>query len=342
MRASRLLSILLTLQARGQSSAHALAKEFEVSVRTIHRDIDELSAAGVPVYAKRGREGGFRLLDGYRVRLNGLTNLEAEALALSNLPGPARELGLGDALLSAHLKMLAALPDDRRAVAERTMSRFHLDPAGWYQKKEPVPFLGALARAVWTTHTVRIRYRSWNADVDRTLHPLGIVLKSGIWYLVARVSKDIRTFRASNVLSLTVLDTIFHPPKLFDLSAYWENWSRDFEQSLYTGKAILRVSPDGMKRLMQMSAAVGEAAERSASRADRYGWRKVTVPIESIEHATIELMRLAEHGEVLQPAALRTRISESARATANTYSRRQRRDLQTVEIRKTERDRLPA
>lgn len=319
MRASRLLSILLTLQARGRCSAQSLSGELEVSVRTIHRDMDELSAAGVPVYAERGREGGFRLLDGYRVRLNGLSDLEAEALALSNLPGPARQLGLGDALLSAHLKMLAALPEDRRADAERTMSRFHLDPAGWYQKEEAVPHLASLARAVWTCRKVIIRYRSWNADVDRTLDPLGLVLKSGIWYLIARVTKDIRTFRVSNVLSLKEAQKTFQPPSGFDLSSYWDSWRADFEQRLYKATAVLRVSPEGLKRLSHMSAAVAEAAEHSAGPVDRSGWRQVTIPIESVAHATMELMRLAEHAQVLKPATLRQSMAAAASAMASAY-----------------------
>src|SRR5687768_4265913 len=127
MRASRLLSILLLLQTRGRMSAQALADEFEVSVRTIYRDIDDLSAAGVPVYAERGRAGGFQLLDGYRTRLTGMTQQEVEALMLSGLPGPAAELGLGQAMAAAQLKLIAALPNERREEAGRIAARFHLD-----------------------------------------------------------------------------------------------------------------------------------------------------------------------------------------------------------------------
>src|SRR5579859_7848319 len=138
MLASRLLSILMLLQARGQMSAGALAAEFEVSERTIHRDIDQLSAAGIPVYAERGRGGGFRLLDGYRTRLTGLTQPEAEALFLAGLPGPAAQLGLAD-LLSA--------------------ARFHLDPAGWFRGEDRLSSLQPVARAVWSGHWLTLRYR---------------------------------------------------------------------------------------------------------------------------------------------------------------------------------------
>src|SRR5256885_7539794 len=128
MRASRLLSILLLLQTRGRMTAQALADEFEVSVRTLYRDIDQLSAAGIPVYADRGRSGGFQLMDGYRTKLTGLTRSEAEVLFLSGLPGPAAQLGLSDLLSAARLKLLAALPPGMQPDAERIAQRFHLDP----------------------------------------------------------------------------------------------------------------------------------------------------------------------------------------------------------------------
>src|ERR1700754_4948635 len=131
MLASRLLSILMLLQTRGRMSATDLAREFEVSVRTIHRDIDQLSAAGVPVYAERGRSGGFALMDGYRTKLTGMTQPEAETLFLAGLPGPAAQLGLADLLGAARLKLLAALPANVQPNAERIAARFHLDPAGW-------------------------------------------------------------------------------------------------------------------------------------------------------------------------------------------------------------------
>src|SRR5579863_4682773 len=149
MLASRLLSILMLLQTRGRMSASALAEEFEVSVRTVYRDVDQLSAAGVPVYADRGRSGGFQLLDGYRTKLTGLTSAEAEALFLSGLPGPAADLGLGEAMARAQLKLLAALPEGRRDDAGRIATRFHLDPVGWYRSAEDAALLPALAGAVW-------------------------------------------------------------------------------------------------------------------------------------------------------------------------------------------------
>src|SRR3954465_15457467 len=161
MRASRLLSIMMLLQARGRLSAETLAEELEVSVRTIYRDIDQLSAAGVPVYADIGRNGGFRPLDGWRTRLTGLTAPEARALFLSGLPGPASELGLGDEVAAAELKLLAALPAAWQGGGQGSASRFHLDPRGWFSAGPRPEFLKAVAEAVWSETRILIKYDSW-------------------------------------------------------------------------------------------------------------------------------------------------------------------------------------
>jgi predicted DNA-binding transcriptional regulator YafY len=185
MQASRLLSILMLLQSRGRMSARALADALEASVRTVYRDVDQLSAAGVPVYAERGRQGGFQLRDGWRTQLTGLTTREAQTLFMAGLPGPASELGLGDALASAQLKLLAALPAQWQDDARRVGSRFHLDPIDWYRSAPPADHLRAVADAVWTQHRLRIRYESWTRSAQREIDPLGLVLKAGVWYLVA-------------------------------------------------------------------------------------------------------------------------------------------------------------
>jgi predicted DNA-binding transcriptional regulator YafY len=199
MRASRLLSILMVLQVRGRTTAEALAQQFEVSVRTIHRDIEQLSAAGIPVYADRGRNGGFDLLDGYRTKLTGLLPDEAAALFLSGLPGPAAELGLADLMTTAQLKLTAALPEGARATAKRVASRFHLDPVGWFQGAADARLLPALADAAWNDKRVELRYRRWNDSVTRKVQPLGLVLKGGVWYLVAQASEQIRTYKVAHI-----------------------------------------------------------------------------------------------------------------------------------------------
>lgn len=199
MRASRLLSILMLLQTRGRMTAQALAAEFEVSVRTIYRDIDQLSAAEVPVYADRGPNGGFELLDGYRTKLTGLSPAEAATLFLAGLPGPAAELGLADVLTTAQLKLTAALPEGARATAKRVSARFHLDPVGWFRSADDARFLPTIANAVWNETCLEIRYQRGAGPVSRKLQPLGLVLKGGVWYVVARVGEQTRKIGRAHV-----------------------------------------------------------------------------------------------------------------------------------------------
>src|SRR5512143_1952796 len=225
MRASRLLSLLILLQMRGRMSAEALAAEFEVSVRTIYRDVDQLSAAGVPVYAERGRNGGFALLDGYRTRLTGFTPAEAEALLLAGVGPAAADLGVGAEAAAAQLKLLASLPPDSGASAQRVAARFHLDPVNWYRRVEASEILPAVANAVWGERRIRVRYESWRDLVDRDLDPLGLVLKAGVWYLVAAVKGQARTYRVSNIRALEVLSAKAQRPARFDLARYWASWS---------------------------------------------------------------------------------------------------------------------
>jgi predicted DNA-binding transcriptional regulator YafY len=319
MQASRLLSILMLLQSRGRMSARALAGELEASVRTIYRDIDQLSAAGVPVVVERGAAGGFQLLDGWRTRLTGLTAVEAQALFMAGLPGPASQLGLGGARASAEMKVLAALPAEWQADARRVGSRFHLDPIGWYQSASRVDHLPAVADAVWSERRIAIRYESWKGVVDRIVDPLGLVLKAGEWYLVANAGKEPRTYRLAKILALTVRDEHFMRPKKFDLAKFWTASMERFEASLHRGTATLRVSPSGMKRLRAMSAAIAESADRTAGKPARNGWMRVTIPIESVQHAAGELVRLGAEAEVIEPAELRARLAGVARDMAKLY-----------------------
>jgi predicted DNA-binding transcriptional regulator YafY len=323
MRASRLLSLLMLLQTRGRLSAQALAEALEVSVRTIHRDVDELSAAGVPIWADRGRLGGFQLQAGWRTKVDGLTAPEAQAMFLGGLPGPASELGLGEAMASAQLKLLAALPDGWREDARRVSARFHLDPIDWYRGPSATDHLPAIAQAVWSERRVAMRYESWKGEVSRRVDPLGLVLKAGIWYLAAQVGNDkrgVRTYRLSNILDLQVTDESFERPAAFDLAAWWLASTQRFERELAVDTAQLRVSPAGMKALRDLGAAVAQAAEASASDPDETGWRRVTIPIESIAHAAAQVLRLGAQAEVLKPAALRRALVERVEAVKALYA----------------------
>ncbi|MDP1749628.1 MAG: YafY family protein [Reyranella sp.] len=319
MRASRLLSILMMLQTRGRVTAEVLAEAFEVSVRTIYRDIDALSAADVPVYADRGPGGGFQLLDGYRTRLTGLSPAEAETLFLAGLPGPAAELGLADVLATAQLKLTAALPERARAGARRVAARFHLDPVDWFRSADAARLLPAIAKAVWDETCVDIRYKRGTGAVTRRLRPLGLVLKAGTWYAIARVGEQTRTYRVANILDLAATDQPFERPKDFDLVRFWTTSTRAYEIGVYRADAVLRLSPQGLERLDALGTAVQQAARESAGPPEKDGWVRVTIPIESIDQAAVDLLRLGSDAEVLKPVALRRRLAKAAREIVRLY-----------------------
>ncbi|MFF3441266.1 helix-turn-helix transcriptional regulator [Streptosporangium sp. NPDC002721] len=324
MRASRLISLLMLLQARGRMTARELAAELEVSVRTVYRDVDSLHSAGVPLYGDAGPSGGYRLLDGYRTRLTGLTAGEAESLFLAGMPGPAAALGLGPVVTAAGLKLMAALPGGLRDRAGRIRERFHLDAPDWYHGTDETPHLAAVADAVWNERRLEIRYRRWKApqDVARTLEPYGLVLKGGRWYLVARGDEHVRTYRVSQILEPPALGEPFERPAGFDLAAHWNGALEEFETWLRRGEAVIRLSPSGMERLPDMvRPAVPRAAEATAEPPDHEGWTRVTVPVESPGHALADFLRFGADLEVLAPAELRDLVARTARAVAGIYGR---------------------
>jgi predicted DNA-binding transcriptional regulator YafY len=324
MRASRLLSILLLLQSRGRLTARVLAEEFEVSVRTIYRDIDELSAAEVPIYADRGPNGGFELLEGYRTKLTGLSPHEAATLFLAGLPGPAAELGLADVLTTAQLKLTAALPEGARAAAKRVAARFHLDPVGWFRSADDARLLPIIAEAVWSETVLDIRYRRYTGVVARTVRPLGLVLKGGIWYLVALAGEQARTYRVSNIVELAVTDEHFGRPKDFDLAAFWSKASRAYEVGLYRGRATLRISARGATLLENQGSPIAQFIAESAGPPDAEGWVSAVVPIEGVDWAARDLIRCGAEIEVVEPRELRERLAAMAREVARLYRSRRR------------------
>ncbi|GAA3744459.1 putative DNA-binding transcriptional regulator YafY [Spinactinospora alkalitolerans] len=331
MRASRLLSLLLLLQNRGRMTAAQLAAELEVSERTVYRDVDSLSAAGIPVYADRGTGGGYQLLAGYRTRLTGLTGAEADSLFFAGLPTAAAELGLGAEMAAANLKLLAALPEELRERAERVRGRFHLDAPGWFRAPEPTPHLAAIATAVWEEHTVDVHYERWDSiRVQRTLDPLGLVLKGGSWYFLARPHSHRpdrpdpapRTFRVTRVRELTDTGRTFHRPEGFDLAASWDEWSREFELSRHRMLARVRLTRYGRDMVRTLSSPITAAAlpdDDAPTAGD--GRIEAVLPIESVEHALVEFCGYGPEIEVLEPPELRERMAETVRATLRLYDR---------------------
>jgi predicted DNA-binding transcriptional regulator YafY len=318
MRASRLLSILMTLQARGRVTAQVLADECEVSLRTIYRDIDALSAAGVPVYSDRGSAGGYRLLDGYRTRLNGLSLEEAKALFLSGLTGPAAALGLGPIMAAAQLKLTAALPVEMRAAAEQMRACFHLDAPGWFHENDLPVHLQDIAMAVWDRRLIEIRYRSWKAETRRRVAPLGLVLKSGAWYLAGLVDDSIRTYRIARIREVNVLDVAFERPSDFDLAAYWTQSTQRLEHQLHPNQATVRLSPVGFKMLEPLTSRFVSALTEIGE-ADADGYRTVVMPVGSLWQASSQLLRFGVDAEVLGPPELRDKMSEVIKILQERY-----------------------
>ena len=317
MRASRLLSILTTLQAKGHVTAQALADECAVSLRTIYRDLDALSAAGIPVYSVQGSSGGYRLLDGYRVRLNGLSSTEADALFLAGLTRQAADLGMGAVAASARAKLVAALPEAMRSGAMK--ARFHFDAPAWFAEPETLQHLPAIADAVWNQQPIRMRYQSRTTDKERQVEPLGVVLKGGAWYLVAGIRDGVRTFRISRITEMALLDGRFEYPSGFNLEAYWTESIRRYEEDLHPNRAEIRLSPRGLDLMEELLAPYIRTGAVISEQADARGWKQASVSVGSMALAAMEMLRFGKEVEVVGPPELRAEMANVIGALVEIY-----------------------
>ncbi|MEU5401646.1 YafY family protein [Streptomyces sp. NPDC005963] len=325
MRAARLIKMVLLLQSRPSMTGAELARELEVSERTVTRDALALSEAGVPVYADRGRAGGYRLVGGYRTGLTGLGRSEAEALFLSGLPGALREMGLADAASAARLKVSAALLPSLSDASRSAAQRFHLDAPGWYQEPKTPPLLPTVAEAVWDDRPVAVVYRNRKGvEVRRELEPYGLVLKAGVWYLCARVAGSFRVYRIDRFESVDEPPDsgVFVRDEAFDLPEFWAERATQFARSILRTEIVVRLTEQGVHRLPYVTdrAAAREALAVSAP-ADREGWTTVRLPVESPDVAYAQLFALGPDMEVLEPVELRERFATAARRTADLYDR---------------------
>lgn len=320
VKAARLLRLLLLLQVQGPTTAPKLAAVLGVSVRTVHRDLAALSEAGVPVYTERGAAGGCRLLEGYRTSLTRLTAAETAAVALAGLPDVAADLGLDALVLSAQLKLLSSLPASVRDAAALTKERFHLDAPGWFRTRMPDhPQLGVVADALWRDSRIVVNYyRADRTSSERRLDPLGLVLKAGLWYLVARTDEgQIRSYRVSRIGSVVDLGEGFARPAGFDLSTFWRTWAIDFERSRSQGcRLVLRVRPEEVSRLEDLES--GPAADVAIT-TDEDGWLRVAIDCETVGFARGAVLGLGDAVEVLEPAGLRAEMAALARGLHAIY-----------------------
>ena len=301
-------------------TAQQLADELEVSVRTIYRDADGLAASGVPLYADRGPAGGYQLLEGYRTRLTGLTHDEAGSLFFAGLPGPASELGLGAVLATAQLKLLAALPTEMRSRAARISERFHLDAPGWFAEADATPYLPLVADGAWNQRRLAMRYRRMAGMVERTIEPLGLVLKSGVWYAVAASDGQVRTYRVSRIAAATLLDEHFERPAGFVLADHWTESIAAYEAEVPRSEVLVRVDP---ARIGQLADAVGSAALRRGTELhhdDPDGWRHLRLELEWPDEVAGRLVAAGGAVEVLAPAELREKVVALARASLDRHA----------------------
>ena len=313
MRADRLIAILMHLQAHGRTSGRELAESLEVSERTIHRDMEALSAAGVPVYAERGSGGGWVLSEGYRTNLTGMKQQEALSLLLSHSGFIARELGREEDFDSAILKLLASMPAAVQNQIRSANSKIHIDPAGWGDVAPRPDALDPIQEALLTEKKLSFTYDAKDKPGKRTVMPLGLVLKGKTWYLVARSNRSIRTYRLSRMTNTRVLADVGQVPKDFDLATHWEESKRAFGAGFSSYKTRLKVRSDQVDWLTSVPYVEVTELERNNE------WVQVEADLEMPERAVAILMSFGTAIEVLEPLDLRERMRAAAESVRSLY-----------------------
>ncbi|MCP5099836.1 MAG: YafY family transcriptional regulator [Chloroflexi bacterium] len=320
MRADRLLSIMMLLQTRGQITAQALADELEVTKRTIYRDVDALSGAGIPIYANGGPGGGYALLDNYRTSLTGLKEAEIRALFMLTIPSPIADLGVDQEMKTAVLKLTSSLPIQHQQQVNTIRKRLHLDAGGWFQSNEAVPHLQVVQDGVWQDLQLNLSYRRrMGASSQRIISPYGLVAKAGIWYVVAATEKGMRVFRVSRIEAVSLTKIPFTRPDGFDLRHYWTTWAADYEENLPKFPVKLRIAPELVSILPYvLDDSVRVFIETAVPDVD--GWRVLDYTFERIEQAQAAILGMGTAVEVVEPRELRDNVSKIAANIATLYA----------------------
>lgn len=307
MRADRLLSEVLLLQAHGRLSGREMAERLEVSERTVHRDMEALSAAGVPVYALRGAQGGWQLDEHWRTQVPGLEDAELRALLM------AQPRVIGDAKLAAAAeraigKLMAALPVPMRAKAVSMRQRLHVDTTGWRGTSENLAMLPIVQDAVTRDRKLAFRYRRPGAEPEaRVVDPLGLVSKGSSWYLVANTPRGMRTYRVSRIEKARLLDKPSQRPADFDLATYWKTSTAQFVEAWHRFEAVLRLDPKAANWVKMWRVA---SPVDGAQNPDAEGWSTFRVQFEAEEEASFVVLGLGVRAEVVEPPSLRERVAE--------------------------------
>ncbi len=307
MRADRLLSILLLLQVDRRVTARELAKRLEVSERTILRDMEALSGAGVPVVAERGAAGGWSLLEEYQTKLTGLSAAEIQSLFLARPARLMADLGLKREAEAAFIKLQASLPASSRQQAEFARERILIDTSGWRDPAESIAALPVLLDALWEERQVRFCYQRMGCEpTERVADPVGLVAKGSSWYLVGQVDGEARTYRVSRISDATILDQPGARPEAFDLAAYWERSAVEFRQKLPRFYATFLVTPAAMRWVRYR----GWRLEQEMPEGDRV---RVRLRFDIEEEAVQFALSLGGEAEIVEPRELRSRVLEAAR-----------------------------
>lgn len=319
MRADRLISILMLLQTHERMTAEVLAKQLEVSTRTIYRDITALNMAGVPIYTDRGPGGGITLLESYRTSLTGMSEDETRALFMLSIPEALVELGVGGKLKTALLKLAGSLPAAQRMVPAHAQQRIYLDSSPWIPQGKSSPHLETLHRAVWDNRLVKIMYQgSFDTQIEIVLSPLGLVSKMNTWYLVGSENEHIRVIRVANILQVNDLGQTITRERDFDLPGFWKAWCDDVQGRRPVYPVKLKISPQLISKLHLY---LGEEVKYSLSEVgpDELGWREVIIFYEHFFQARESILNLGRAAEVLEPEALRFGVIDFARQIADYY-----------------------
>ncbi|HWN99233.1 MAG TPA: YafY family protein [Blastocatellia bacterium] len=319
MRADRLLSIMLLLQVHRLMTARELAERLEVSERTIHRDMEALSAAGIPVFAERGSHGGWALMEEYRTNLTGLNKDEIQALFATRPSRLLADLGLEKASDAALIKLLAAIPSGSRDDAEYARQRIYVDTSGWNSSRESVESLPVIQSAVWQERKLKFSYqRGVDCDpVERVVDPLGLVAKGSAWYLVASVEGQVRSYRVSRVVEASALDERCTRPKGFDLAAFWEQSAVTFKENFPRYYATLRAHPDILPRMYFPGRF---ARVERVDPPDEHGWVKVLMRFQFEHEACEYALGFGSLVEAVEPATLREKVVEAAKNVIAFYA----------------------
>jgi len=321
MRADRLISLMLLLNAKGRLTAQKLAEHLEVSERTIYRDVDALSAAGVPVYVQPGVNGGIFLDEHYRISLTGLSRAEVQALFVSTHARPLADLGLDDAVEATLLKLFAALPSAHQQEVERLRSRFFIDPANWFQVVEPSGMLPTLQQAVWEDRVLTIKYQVVEGEFfEGEVNAYALVAKANIWYLVVeKMTGEFRNYRIGRIKQAALTEKHFTRQPDFDLAAYWDESCRSFQKHSLERfppyHATLRVHP----KAFWYFPGYMEGHYQQIGEPDADGWVILRVTFESLGDARTRIMGLGTQIEIVEPDELRATVIETARSIVSAY-----------------------